>query len=381
MTVYPRPRGGTPRLATGKNRLAGLSPPTRGNPDPSRVSTGAGRSIPAHAGEPPPAESPPAGIWVYPRPRGGTALTAVKAFGRQGLSPPTRGNRGRRERQVTSHGLSPPTRGNLRIEDGTSWRIGSIPAHAGEPRIDWLIPLSPSVYPRPRGGTESPADALAILDGLSPPTRGNHSGRSDSSKSLRSIPAHAGEPLTVVCHISLVQVYPRPRGGTADRRERQVTSHGLSPPTRGNRTAGRRRMTSRRSIPAHAGEPYPTPIAFASPRVYPRPRGGTREPEPDSALVRGLSPPTRGNPLFVAVVPIRPRSIPAHAGEPVVRCRRAYPPAVYPRPRGGTPQLWRLGVYVPGLSPPTRGNPAARYAYGTELRSIPAHAGEPWNGT
>ena len=50
---------------------------------------------------------------VYPRPRGGTRQPPFALFGRLGLSP--------------------PTRGNLRIAISLALRMGSIPAHAGEP--------------------------------------------------------------------------------------------------------------------------------------------------------------------------------------------------------------------------------------------------------
>ena len=50
----------------------GLSPPTRGNPSAANASRIEPRSIPAHAGEPPPSR--------------------MGADARMGLSPPTRGN-------------------------------------------------------------------------------------------------------------------------------------------------------------------------------------------------------------------------------------------------------------------------------------------------
>ena len=134
-SVYPRPRGGTarnpPRLACG----TGLSPSTRGNRRPRKSSAARRWSIPAHAGEPlgdAPVHDAPA---VYPRPRGGTAMSAVKRFSAQGLSPPTRGNRFAPRRFTKTQ--------------------RSIPAHAGEPSCRAGIPPVRAVYPRPRGGTRS----------------------------------------------------------------------------------------------------------------------------------------------------------------------------------------------------------------------------------
>ena len=91
---------------------------------------------------------------------------------------------------------------------------------------------------------------------------------------------------------------------------------GLSPPTRGNPPAGSTPTTTRRSIPAHAGEPGDDGGGGVTMRVYPRPRGGTQEGGNRVGLYRGLSPPTRGNRLIIARPASLAGSIPAHAGEP-----------------------------------------------------------------
>ena len=51
------------------------------------------------------------------------------------------------------------------------------------------------------------------------------------------------------------------------------------------------------------------------------------------------------------------RSIPAHAGEPTGLTPDNQRLRVYPRPRGGTGGIRQAAGRVPGLSPPTRGNP------------------------
>ena len=52
-------------------------------------------------------------------------------------------------------GLSPPTRGNPSKSGNVLTVVGSIPAHAGEPRLREKPKSIVEVYPRPRGGTES----------------------------------------------------------------------------------------------------------------------------------------------------------------------------------------------------------------------------------
>ena len=214
------------------------------------------------------------------------------------------------------------------------------------------------VYPRPRGGTKREGRARVSAEGLSPPTRGNPQQDAGAARRLRSIPAHAGEPY-----------------------RRISTAHpirGLSPPTRGNHydcVQPRRRV---RSIPAHAGEPLPARPDPPPRPVYPRPRGGTIQDIRRRAAYRGLSPPTRGNPANLQNVPLRQRSIPAHAGEPSSHGMARLPPTVYPRPRGGTSERAERRHRRPGLSPPTRGNPLACRDNRPRQRSIPAHAGEPF---
>ena len=51
--------------------------------------------------------------------------------------------------------------------------IRSIPAHAGEPVFDLSYHWLRRVYPRPRGGTLLVVIGLHGVEGLSPPTRGN----------------------------------------------------------------------------------------------------------------------------------------------------------------------------------------------------------------
>ena len=90
------------------------------------------------------------------------------------------------------------------------------------------------------------------------------------------------------------------------------------------------------SIPALAGEPGGWGTAALTVTVYPRACGGTAVPTSDTGDEAGLSPRLRGNPLPSAILSLLQRSIPALAGEPwpsttaTSRCR------VYPRACGGT---------------------------------------------
>ena len=93
---------------------------------------------------------------------------------------------------------------------------------------------------------------------------------------------------------------------------------GLSPPTRGSRSS--------------AAPPPP----LDDRRVYPRPRGGAGQLEPDGPG-SGSIPAHAGEPACSRIASVRVpiRSIPAHAGEPWNGTTRACRFRVYPRPRGG----------------------------------------------
>ena len=192
--VYPRPRGGTRCAVASRTPFRGLSPPTRGNLQWPRRESAPHGSIPAHAGEPAAPPGMRSSGAVYPRPRGGTNRVYALIWLKDGLSPPTRGNRtvGVKRRELRR----------------------SIPAHAGEPSSPSQRDYSGKVYPRPRGGTAlANANELAA-EGLSPPTRGNPSPWWMKFSARRSIPAHAGEPRSAAFAPSKRWVYPRPRGGT-----------------------------------------------------------------------------------------------------------------------------------------------------------------------
>ena len=233
----------------------------------------------------------------------------------------------------------------------------SIPAHAGEPAASEMTPWLSRVYPRPRGGTARRREETTRCAGLSPPTRGNLRRPCRSGTCAGSIPAHAGEPRRSSSDDDGQEVYPRPRGGTRRNRRYAERQRGLSPPTRGNQSVRRNFRFRRRSIPAHAGEPASGGDNCREPSVYPRPRGGTTCENDGCRIRRGLSPPTRGNPGRWIRRGLSPRSIPAHAGEPSAIRRDGTGGRVYPRPRGGTRELSQLSTPLLGLSPPTRGNP------------------------
>ena len=174
-----------------------------------------------------------------------------------------------------------------------------------------------------------------------------------------------------------LDVYPRVCGGTGKGRNALVGRIGLSPRVRGNLRLRRPPGAPPGSIPACAGEPLLRDTADRYRRVYPRVCGGTLSPQERRAQQGGLSPRVRGNPKQKAQQAQRPGSIPACAGEPAASCRRPPTRTVYPRVCGGTRPGRAAGRAAPGLSPRVRGNHHRSRFRRRGLRSIPACAGEP----
>ena len=70
------------------------------------------------------------------------------------------------------------------------------------------------VYPRVGGGTKGRELATAASRGLSPRGRGNRREAEMIERSIRSIPAWAGEPASECLVSRVFAVYPRVGGGT-----------------------------------------------------------------------------------------------------------------------------------------------------------------------
>ena len=71
------------------------------------------------------------------------------------------------------------------------------------------------------------------------------------------------------------------------------------------------------------------------------------------------------------------RSIPASAGQPLIRSIRSSPRKVYPRECGAALLIQRMRTMEAGLSPRVRGSPSELSSSGEFQRSIPASAGQP----
>ncbi len=355
--VYPRACGGTRPPSAAARPRQGLSPRVRGNRTHRKAAERVIRSIPARAGEPRRAARARSRPRVYPRACGGTVSRSRPSTLSAGLSPRVRGNR------------SAPRPGAA--------AKGSIPARAGEPHAELRARATWRVYPRACGGTSRRVARACDLEGLSPRVRGNLRLLIAGAAGDRSIPARAGEPRSSCGSKTSSRVYPRACGGTVHAYGRAVRGKGLSPRVRGNPEGVGFRAGFSRSIPARAGEPRCLSSFFSFSGVYPRACGGTRLSGDDGREGWGLSPRVRGNQVVIIRGHALQGSIPARAGEPYPSPAGGPCTRVYPRACGGTLTTAPSRGSCKGLSPRVRGNPRARWCPTAASGSIPARAGEP----
>ncbi len=223
-TIHPRPGGGASTDSPGRRLVRGPSPRRRGSLDrQSGPAPGAG-SIPAQAGEPGGVLIYDSCLGVHPRAVGGARTYDIDLSTGKGPSPRRRGSRARMRGQPD--------------------RRGSIPAQAGEPRLDASGACCPRVHPRAGGGALLASLAGLFSMGPSPRRRGSHAGLGVRKIGHGSIPAQAGEPAAPPTSTTSTQVHPRAGGGAVLTRVLGGDPEGPSPRRRGSRSVHASRLRS-----------------------------------------------------------------------------------------------------------------------------------------
>ena len=232
-------------------------------------------------------------------------------------------------------GLSPRVRGKLGAKAQMISDSRSIPACAGETSPDAHAGASKAVYPRVCGGNPVTSPADILMQGLSPRVRGKRRLFRPLADGWRSIPACAGETVSLRRFPMSTTVYPRVCGGNCSIKGEVPASAGLSPRVRGKRPLPSRIGVSTRSIPACAGETGTNHRKPPESEVYPRVCGGNGLFPSEGLFEQGLSPRVRGKRFSKRAIGGIPGSIPACAGE-TRSCNRLRPAGtVYPRVCGG----------------------------------------------
>ncbi len=190
------------------------------------------------------------------------------------------------------------------------------------------------------------------------------------------IPAYAGETLNLTKFSEIFQAYPRIRGGNFIQRFDLIGGPGLSPHTRGKPPQVSGNRLRPRPIPAYAGETVTPGTILDGATAYPRIRGGNLMDSHEFWLALGLSPHTRGKLAadFLFAGFVRP--IPAYAGETALIGTNLTGNAAYPRIRGGNLARAPPAWTTSGLSPHTRGKLERDAELVPAIGPIPAYAGE-----
>ncbi len=169
-----------------------------------------------------------------------------------------------------------------------------IPAGAGntpETRVKYKLS---AVYPRWRGEHNNHFITNCTPIGLSPLARGTLLFDSDLTHLRRFIPAGAGNTCEGESTRRRSPVYPRWRGEHLLTGRSADVFTGLSPLARGTPKHPRAALTSRRFIPAGAGNTPAASFYSSFPPVYPRWRGEHTHQEDGRFSLCGLSPLARG---------------------------------------------------------------------------------------
>ena len=170
--------------------------------------------------------------------------------------------------------------------------------------------------------------------GPSPHARGTRLGRPDIPPLARAIPACAGNTSAHKLVTSASAGHPRMRGEHNLLAVLRNPFHGPSPHARGTRGQLPGNWVNCRAIPACAGNTSPWPRAMVRPPGHPRMRGEHLPDPPAGVNSVGPSPHARGTHSGCSLIPVRPRAIPACAGNTSQSHPANTKPPGHPRMRG-----------------------------------------------
>ena len=295
--------------------VTGLSPHGRGILPSSAPKPCRHGPIPAWAGDTR-SSSPRLGRrWAYPRMGGGYRSESNAG----GASP----------------GLSPHGRGILPPSPARPWRLGPIPAWAGDTSTSPSMRRPVRAYPRMGGGYRGVIDGLENRQGLSPHGRGILAKPDHCLALMGPIPAWAGDTRVPTSPPGSTRAYPRMGGGYCTVSLISRWCQGLSPHGRGIQPAHQLFPVILGPIPAWAGDTSSTPPQPPDRRAYPRMGGGYRAEVDFTSAGEGLSPHGRGIRGEVRRRCAGAGPIPAWAGDTARRSLTTIWTRAYPRMGGG----------------------------------------------
>ena len=190
------------------------------------------------------------------------------------------------------------------------------------------------------------------------------------------IPAHAGQTYRYGCGRHRQPDHPRACGANPVRTVPSLWASGSSPRMRGKQRAFIENTLKPRIIPAHAGQ---TDVARWSGNWrtdHPRACGANSRLLQAATTSLGSSPRMRGKQRLTSIEHFAERIIPAHAGQTCGGRRGPACSADHPRACGANVGVDVSDAFGCGSSPRMRGKRLHKRHRGKPVRIIPAHAGQ-----
>ena len=231
------------------------------------------------------------------------------------------------------------------------------------------------INPRGRGERGGLFQNSISRRGSSPRTRGTRRENCSVSSSRRFIPADAGNAHRFRHRPGERSVHPRGRGERVAITAATTGAAGSSPRTRGTRPWRKTGLADVRFIPADAGNAACWFQKGTEMPVHPRGRGERCPGYVLAWVLSGSSPRTRGTLGSGEVLSAETRFIPADAGNAAPPCAYASDEAVHPRGRGERRIMATVNPWKRGSSPRTRGTQRSFSIGQYDRRFIPADAG------
>ena len=190
-----------------------------------------------------------------------------------------------------------------------------IPAHAGQ--TSWAASVRYAFADHPRACGANLPEAYLVRDvlGSSPRMRGKRHGDRAQPRTLRIIPAHAGQTRTPSSRSRPPPDHPRACGANLPPMPAIPIAAGSSPRMRGKLTLRRRHDHCERIIPAHAGQTDLDKFYGDVNADHPRACGANDRTPLETLTIFGSSPRMRGKQRFSCSTRRDGRIIPAHAGQ------------------------------------------------------------------
>ena len=274
-------------------------------------------------------------------------------------------------------GSSPRVRGKRM--GNTSSKVGGriIPASAGQTSFKAEDLQFIADHPRECGANGVMfASVFAAVTGSSPRVRGKLVGGVRQGRTVRIIPASAGQ--TIRGEVSLEHGTDHPRECGANKFPFGVRPSlcGSSPRVRGKLTITLQHLQANRIIPASAGQTVQGVSRIGADKDHPRECGANSRINVMVRLPVGSSPRVRGKQVKGVLRAQFGRIIPASAGQTASRscCRGSA--GDHPRECGANCALADKSVFEGGSSPRVRGKHTRAAEGAVHLRIIPASAGQ-----